>query len=313
MATSLIRKTEKVIRNVASATGAGGARVRIPLNKESLISEHKVIVAVSQANSGTDPASVDVRKFITNMELQTSDGKRFTGDGALAYDLSRLTEGAAAAVTSLGATSTAKYSFDLHHENDGALYDLLSAIKGETLSQLDLVIDLASDSDNGFLGQTSPAAAAYTITVESKDYPDMAHMSGVGELKHFVESQTVNGTTTGRQADIRLASGNATRFITIHAYDTTGVAVGSDAVLDAIRLVINGKEKRVTTWRSVRDETAMARGLDVTGFGVLDWGDDEGGFLDLNGVNDPRLQVDVAASGAPAAWRLVIGQDFTTK
>lgn len=308
MAKSNIRKSEMIIRAAGTDTKAGGQRSRIALNKEGLLAEHRVSVSVSQANSGTDPTSCDVRRFIKNIELQVTGGKRFACSGHMAYDLHRLTEGIAAPVTSLGATSTAVFSFELHHEMDGALYDMLTAIRGSDMAMLDLVIDWADDADNGFIGQTSPAAASYTVSVVEKSFPGMLALPGVGSLKQFVEEQAIPGTTTGRQADVRLSGDNSTRFITIHAFDTTtGVAVPSDAVLDSVKVVVNGLEKRVMSWREIREETGSGREVDEPGFGALDWGDDEAGFLDLMGVNDPRLQY-VVAAGAPASWRVDIGQ-----
>lgn len=310
MSKSNIRKTELVIRAAGSDNKLGGQRSRIALNKEGLLSEHRINVRVSQANTLNDPASCDVRKFIKNIELQTTDGKRFSGDGFLAYDLNRLTEKMAAPVIVLGATSTAEFSFELHHELDGALHDLITAIRGGLMGQLDLVIDWADDANNGFIGQTGAGVASYAASVTEKNYPAMVAVNGVGMLKQFVESQPANGTTTGRQGDMRLAGENSTRFVVVHAFDNA-TGLPSDAVMDNVSIVIKGEEKRIVTWREMRD-AAAARDVDVIGLGLLDWGDDEAGFLDLMTVNDPRLQY-VIAAGAPAAWRVHFGQVFVKR
>lgn len=316
MATSKYEKRTRAIRRVATGTAAGGETLRLQLNRDWLISEHKVKVSVSQANSGTDPTSVDVRDFISTASLETSDGRRVFLTGAQIYDLGRFTENASSVVSSLGATSTASYSFDVHHSNSEALLDMLTALRSNELTTLDLVLTFAPDSANGFKGQTSPAAAAYTVEVLSKDYEMLAEKQFgqlLGVAKHYQEKQTKTGTATGSQADIQLVTGNLTRFVMLHTYDTSGaVPTLANTIIGngQLRLNINGRDYRVMTGFDLQQENVAYRGFDVTGVYCIDFGDDENGFLDLRAVNEARLQWEVA-SGAPASYRVDIAQDYT--
>lgn len=316
MATSKYTKRTKAIRRVANGTGAGGGSTRLHLNRDWLVAEHKINLSVSQANSGTDPTSVDVRDFISTVALETSDGRRVFLTGAQAYDLARFTESASATTSSLGATSTASWSLELHHENDGALMDLLTALRSNEFSTVDLVITWAADSANGFKGQTSPAAAAYTVSVESYDYEMLAEKQFgqlLGAAKHFSDKLgSITGTAAGSLPDIDLITGNLTRFLMLHAYDTTGVATLANTVLGAanLRLNVNGRDYRVTTGYDVQQDNVARRGFDKTGVYVIDFGDDEAGWLDLRNVQQAKMSLE-AASGAPAGFRIDVCQDYT--
>lgn len=316
MATSKYSKGLMSLRTVANGTGVGGGQTRLQLNRDHLVAEHVINVAVSQANTGTDPTSVDVRDFISSVALETSDGRPVYLTGAQAYDLARFTEDAPRVVSSLGATSTATYSFELHHENDEALLDLLTAMRSNELSTVDLVITWAADGANGFKGQTSPAAAAYTVSVQSADYELLAEKQFgqfLGVARHYQEklgSKSVASAGAASQADIDLITGGLVRFIGLHAYDTTGVATLADTVVGNLRLNINGKDVRVFTFDDLRRMNAAKRGFDQTGVAFIDFGDDERGFLDLRNVQQAKLQWETSSTN-PAASRLDICQDFT--
>jgi hypothetical protein len=316
MATSKYSKSLRSVRTVANGTGIGGGQTRLALNRDHLVGEHIINVAVSQANGGIAPTSVDVRDFIASVALETSDGRPIYLTGAQAYDLSRFTENAPRVVNVLGATSTSVYAFELHHENDGALLDLLTAMRSNELSTVDLVITWAADSANGFKGQTVPSAAAYTVSVQSADYEmltekQFGQMLGVG--KHFQEkigSKTLAVAGAASQPDIDLITGGLVRFIGLHAYNTTGVATLADTVLGELRLNINGKDVRVFTADDLRRSNSSKRGFNETGVVFIDFGDDERGWLDLRNVRQAKLQW-ATASTNPAASRVDICQDFT--
>lgn len=316
MATSLYRKGTRGIRTVATGTGASGTTTRLQLNRDFLVTEHRVAVSVSQANSGTDPTSVDVRDFIGTVSLETSDGRRIFLTGAEAYDIGRFYEQASSVVTALGATSTAQYAFDLHHAGAGAKLDLLSALRTNEFSTVDLVITWNAAGSDGFKGGTAAAAAAYTVSVLSEEYPDMLTDVQFGQLlgtaKHFQEKLgSKTGTAAGSQPDIAMITGNLTRNIMFHVYDTATTAVPtlSDAVLNTIRLNINGKDYRVMTARNVRDDNIKENGFDQVGVYALFFGDDANGYLDLTKVQQANLTWDVAA-GTPAGYRVDIMQDY---
>ncbi len=314
MGQSKYLKRTKAIRTVATGTGTSGGTTRFQLNRDWLVAEHKINIGVSQANSGTDPTSVDVRDFIATVALETSDGRRVFLTGAQAYDLGRFTEQSSAVVNTLGATSTSQYAFDLHHENDGALLDLLTALRSNEFSTVDLVLTFNAAGSDGFKGGTAPAAAAYTISVMSEDYEMLADTQFgalLGSGKHYQEKLgSKTGTAAGSQPDIDLITGCLTRFIALHAYDTTGVATLANTIVGNLRLNINGRDTRVLTGREIQCENIASRGFDQTGVYVLDFGDDENGWLDLRNVQQAKLQWD-ALTGAPAGFRVDVAQDFT--
>lgn len=315
MATSKYTKRCKAVRRIASGTAVGGGSLRMQLNRDWLISEHRVDVLATQTYAGGAPTSIDVRDFIATVSVETSDGRRVFLTGAQAYDLGRFTE-AAAAVTNSALTTgvnTSKYSFDIHFENDEAMLDLLTALRSNELTTLDLVLTFNIDTANGFKGGTSATAATYAVTVESGDYEMLAetqfgHM--LGSAKHYAEKQSKVGTTTGAQPDLQLVTGNITRFLMLHAYDTTGVATLSDAILGNLRLNINGRDFRVTTGFDTQQSNVKMRGFNQTGVVCIDFGDDENGWLDLRNVNQALLQWEVLA-GAPASYRVDLAQDYT--
>lgn len=319
MATSRLFSKTMAKRRVATGSAVGGGTLRLDLNRDWLVREHKVKVSVSQANTGTDPTSVDVRDFISSVSLETNDGRRIFLTGAQAYDLARFRESASRVVSSLGATSTAEYAFELHHANDGALFDLMTALRSNEFTSIQLAITFAPDSANGFKGQTNPGVAAYSVDVLSYDMEQLSGAYAVqyeqllGSFKHWQNNLgSATGTVSGQQADIQLVTGGKVRGIMMHCYDTTGSApVLSNSIVGNLRLNINGRDYAVSTFAEVQSDNAASNGFDHTGVAMIDFGDDEIGWLDLEGVNQARLQWDVL-SGAPAGWRVDFSQDYTT-
>jgi len=326
MATSLFPKSESVERNVAKVSAAaGGTTSRVVLNKDSLISEHSLLVSVAQSFAGA-PTSVEPGRFIKSISIETDNGTIVRAAGTSLYELMRFTETGSKEVSTLAANSTARFMIDLHYELDGAKRDLATAIEASVLSTFDLVIEWASDSDNGFLGGTTPAAASYDVEVISRDYPDLQHIGdsevdaegndnphfGVAQFVHFSEEQVKNGSTAGALEAFRMIVGNSTRFIALVAEDTTGGAyVGRrDDIVTDIKLIIGGQERRKVSWNYVRHENTSSRSFDHVGVAILDWGDDEVGFLNLEDEAEALLEVTTALPTGVTAFRIRALQDY---
>lgn len=313
MATPKIPRGVSSVRLDGTLAAIGGGQIRIPLKKESLMADHQVLIAVSQTYAGV-PTSVDVRRFITDMSVETSDGRRAFVTGYQAYDLGRYpTQGTPGQSNALAATSTSDFSFHINHANEGALYDLFSAIPAGTLTTFDLVINFAADNANGFIGGTVPGVASYTATARSEGYPSLSGQPWVGKMRHVIERVMQPGTAgAGTSYDLRLVAGNLTRYLMLHTFDTTGATPSpSDSILNNLRLTIDGEEKRITTFSGTRMKNAGKMRFDIVGCAVLDFGDDESGWLDLRNVNEPKISVDIA-SGAPASYLITLAQDYNT-
>jgi hypothetical protein len=306
---------------VANATGVAGQTVRIPLNRDNLIAEHTVHFGVNEVFAGAGavlPTSVDPRDFIATVAVESSDGRRVFLTGAQWYDFGRLTENTGLVSSAIGASPvTASWNCDLHYENDEALLDLATALRSNELTTLDLVVTFAADVGNGFKGGTIGATAAattYTVEVETFDYEmlnEEQHGMALGMFAHYQEKQEDAAAVVGAQREFQLITGNRTRFISLHTYNTTGaVPVLSDTVIGNIRINIGGKDKVKSTWMDTRRVNAMQRGFNNVGVVVLDFGDDERGWMDVDKVAQAKLQVDILGT-APAGWSIKVGQDYT--
>ncbi len=320
MADSIFPKAERIDRSVAKVTAAGGAVSRIPLNKDSLVAEHALLVNVSQTFAGA-PTSFEAGRAIKALRVETDKGTLVRASGAALYELARLTEGAGRETSTLGTTSTAQFLLDVHYENDDAKRDLATAIEAHKMSQFDLVIEWADDADNCFIGGTTPGAASYTCEVVSRDYPDLkdvgefedtAHF-GTGQFAHLVEEQVAEGTTAGKQPAIRLMVGGNTRFIGLVAEDVSGGSyVGRvDNLITDVSLVIGGRERRKVPFQYLRHDNAAKRGYNVNGVAFMDWGDDELGFLNLEDAAEALLEVTTASVSGVTNWRIRVVQDYT--
>ena len=322
---SLIRRTEERIQLDGVLSAIGGQQIRMPLNKQSLVEETTVRIQASQTYAAVPTGSTDVRRFITSLSIESSDGRRKFMTGYQAYDFGRIAENGDSPTIQIAASPcTADFQFNLHHANDEALYDMMGAIDAAKLNTFDLVIQFAPDTQNGFTGTTTvgttPGVTAYTVTVRNSNYPGMLLNSQgalnpfVEALRHVNETQTVTGAAGGGSTapNVRLTAGNKTRFISVHAFDTTAATVTaqpSDNVVSNIRLNINGQERRITDFLTQKKKNLTDRQFFQTGCAVLDFGDDEAGWLDLRGVAEPYLSWDIA-TGVPATWRVDFGQDY---
>lgn len=315
MSTSRLSKGFRRRAQVASGSAVGGGTLRLQLNRDWLIAEHVVNLSVSQAYTGV-PTSVDVRDFVSSVAIETSDGRRLFLSGAQVYDLGRFTESASLVQSTLAATSLANWSFEIHHENDGALLDLFTALRSNELTTLDLVVTFASDANNGFKGGTVPLVATYNVSVESKDYKMLDSVQfgyALGSFSHWQEKQELANSVVGATQEFQIITGNRTRFLMLHCYDTTpaGPDVLSDSIIGNIRVSVGGEDKVKTTFLDTRKQNSATRGFNQVGVCVLDFGDDENGWLDIDKVNQAKVQIDILST-APAGWRVVLGQDYMT-
>jgi hypothetical protein len=326
MTASLFPKTESVHRSVAKVTGAaGGSTSRIVLNKDSLIAEHALIVDVAQTFTGA-PTAAEMGRFIKGITIETDKGSLIRASGATLYELARFTESGSKEVIALGTSSAARFMLDLHYELDGGRRDLSTALESSVLANVALVIEWAADADNGFIGGTGPGAASYSAEVVSRDFPDMQHVGameldesgelnplyGVAQFVHFTEEQVREGASAGTQSPVRLMVGNSTRFIGLVVEDTSGGAyVGRrDDILQNIRLVIGGKERRKVSFNYLRHDNAAKRSFDQVGVAFMDWGDDEVGFLNLEDAAEALLEFDTALPAGVTAFRVRVVQDY---
>jgi len=349
---SAIRRTPQVIRLDGSAVGSATTAVRIPLKKESLMADHLIRVQATQnfgsAGSVAIPTSCDPRNFIHDVSIETSDGRRVFATGYQVIDLSRFFEpGWTNPIFYAGTTSavaaTMDFDFIVHHANDGALHDMMAAIDASKLNTFDLVVNFNTDATNGFAvgggvnGSGSTVAAAYTVTCRSLGYPDMVDYSKYPEnekwvesMRHVVESQQKASTAgAGTSFDLRLTSGNKTRALMLHAFDTSGtLPAPANTIINNVSLVINGQQIRQTTFPEVQKQNVRRRSFGtfngtaaltgvlnsmvaIPGVAVIDFGDDEAGWLDLRGVNEPILTVDVGSQGSlPASYTIQLAQDY---
>lgn len=306
---SLYTKFLRTVRTVATEVGSALQPVTLVLNKDYLTPEFVVKVAVSQT-WGVAPNASDVRDFIREISLEVSGGKQsgkvFTLDGAQFYDLARLTEDAPAPVVALGLTSTAVYSSEAHMEMDGLNYDLHTALRTGDYSTITMKVSFNADNANGFQnGGGAVGVAAYTVSVESVCYPSMTPKTleekatvSQGSLAHRTDSQALPVAVIGNQPDIRLKTGTINRFIMFHTRNAGGAL--ADGIIGNLRLSMAGVDGDVRDlpFTSVQAENSAKRGINLTGVGFIDFGDDINGLLDASKVNELKIQWDALALGS---------------
>ncbi len=142
MSTSVYHKPQAVVRNIGNKSLSGSGEIRIPLNKDQLTSEHIVNIAFSQAFSIAPTAMGDLSPIIKSVVIESDKGPLINADGMSIVALSSLTESQPSQKKVAGTASTGMLIFDIHHENDGALQDILTALETGQFSGLDLVIQL---------------------------------------------------------------------------------------------------------------------------------------------------------------------------
>lgn len=321
MATSFIEKTRRAVlknsrRNVSA--GAGGT-IGIPIDRDGGLIDEIVLKCTLSAAFTVDPTAVDVRQFIERINLRSNTGDLIKSlSGQQVYDMARLTEDPSTVRQTLGggagATSTWQFSVELHHELDGAYFDAVSSLKTAGLSKLDLEVIVASQaklSGCAFTGETFAGAPAILLTVDPEIYcrPEMAFREDVGTQDHFLTSREDSSPVTGVRT-VELDPSNMTRFIGLHVDTVAGgvnAAIPSDAVIGTVKLTQAGRILVDTDYAALRDATEQKRGINVTGFAAIDFGDQNGAFAALSDA-PVQLQFEVLA-GSPA-WRVQVTQDY---
>jgi len=342
MATSVYPKTQATIRNVASAqkaaTVAGqNVEMRLPLNRDTLTSEQQITVtcnvtgAVALATPPTD-VLMHVAQLIDSIAIETDKGSLIIGDGQSIIAISSFTENQPIPkFNDVGGTLS--LTFDIHHENDAALHDLITALESGSLSKNDLVIRLKDPFSSGvFAAGATPGLPIYGVRVNAELYPELEGRGevglvedvdlatgevfedqnphfGVGTMSHHVRTQTIKPTGAGRSNFIMMSAGAALRFAGLLSVDTaTGLPV--DNALGQVSLVVEGVEKRSMMFDEIQATNQSKRGFNHAGVAVLDFGDDEDGFLDLSDVAEARVFVEVLAT-APTALEVRLVEDYT--
>jgi len=340
MATSVYRKPTSVTRNVGTRQIVGAGEVRIPLNKDHLTLEHQIALSVSQGFAVAPTGMANLAKMIKSIIIESDKGPLVNADGESIAALASFTENQPSERTTVGTTSTGTIFIDLHHENDEAVQDLLSALETGDFSGLDLVMTLVDPVSAGiYTGGGTPATPTFTVRVNAKTLPSMTGLgktgtvesidpetgerfesaneyAGIGTVFHRVASQVIKGVTTGDQQPIRLQSKNALlRFIQMMTFDATGAnPVVSDHIIDELRLVVGGEQVYLSKFSEVQAINEARRSLSRlnSGLGVIDFGDDEVGFLNMPEGTEAFLHIRIA-TGAPAGWEIRIAEDFNTE
>jgi len=344
MATSVYPKTNAIIRNVAAgqktATAAGqNVELRLPLNRDTLTSEQQVTVNVAVTGAAAlaaPPADLlmHVSQVIDSIAIESDKGSLIIGDGQSIVAISSFTENQPTPKFN-DVAGTLSLTFDIHHENDAALHDMISALETGTLSKNDLVIRLRDPFAAGvFAAGAKPGLPTYDVRVNAELYPDLEGRGyvelvedvdpitgdlvenlnphfGIGTMSHHVRTQTLKPTGAGRTNFIMMAAGSALRFGGLLAVDmATGLPV--DGAIGQVSLVVEGQEKRSMMFDEIQAHNESKRGFKHAGVAVLDFGDDEDGFLDLSEVAEARVFVEVLA-GAPAALEVRLCEDYTAE
>lgn len=330
--TSIIKKLPSGRRNVANGSGTASSnngQIKVDLNKDFLTSEHSVSVAVSQTFGTLAPTSSDVRRFFSKLELVTNEGTIFTAPFDLVYDIMRFTELSSAPIIAPGAgggaAATAGFSFNLHHAMDEAHTDLMTALQTANFSTIALVLTVAADNNNGFIGGTGTLGVAnYTVSVDAYQLADQkfsgrsaADRASIlyGKARHWFKamSEKSAAVSAASQQEVLLDTGNRTRFISMHTYNTTsGVNVLTDSIVDKVSLNVNGVDYLANaSFANQRQRNIGDRGFNQVGVAIFDFGEDPAGWIPLEHVNTAKLLYSTLGT-APAGWLVRVGQDYAT-
>jgi len=313
MAASRYKKTLRTVRKIDTDVGTALLPSKILCNKDLLTSEIKLAISVSQGFA-TAPTSSDVRDFIQEISLELTggrySGKIFTLDGQQVYDLNRITESVQAPIVTLGTTSTAYYTIEIHLEQDESLNDLDTALRSGDYTAINLRITWASDVANGFKGGATPSAASYSIAASSVCYPDLTPVSDndkifatQGSKIKKTDSFSVSIGSVGVQPKIQMTSGGSTRFVMITTRNASGVL--ANGIIGDIAIKRAGETIRECTFQELQQENARARGFGVfAGVAFVDFGDDPDGFMSVPST----IKVDFESTSL-AAGSMKICQD----
>jgi len=311
---SLFEKTTLVRDRVGnySLTNADTFRVAIP--RATLTDELKLICTVTQGFTGI-PTAVNPERFIKRISVETSQ-KVIDLSGMMAYRIAEFYEQGALVETVLAATSTCKFSLDLFFSNPSAKLDLMTALDSTSETNFTLVIEMASDTANGFVGGTVPLVATMAVELVNYNLPAMMGSSDlIASERLFMVEKSKPYTVAGILEGIAIEVKNNTRAIAICVEDMTGgVFVGyRNDILKDVLLKDGGTVAFQGSFDLLRHDNYDERNANMLGFAVLDFHNDEIGFLNLNGVQDLILGLE-AVSTLPAgvtAYRVTVAQIFS--
>lgn len=322
---SLISKKPRGWRNVANANGAvltNNGQIRIDLNKDFLVSRHKVHVDIAQAFTGV-PTSSDVRRAFSKLELVSNEGTIFTSDFAQFYDMQRFASLASSPKITLAAAAKASFAFNLPYANAKAHADLATALQSANFSTLALVLTVSPDASNCFIGGTVPLAAAYTVAVDSQEHAQAGFTGGnandrnaikFGHARHYFKAmdEKSSASAAASNQELKLETGGRTRWVILQTYDTTGaIPVLANGILDKVNLSFGGHDYFVNVaGKTIQQENVDERNFDQTGVYVLDMGDDQAAWLPMVNINEVKLRYSTLGT-APAGWKVTCAQDFT--
>jgi len=342
MATSAYPKTNAIIRNVATAqkaaTVAGqNVEIRLPLNRDTLTVEQQVTITVNATGAAalaTPPTDLlmHVAQVVDSISIETDKGSLIIGDGQSIVAISSFTENQPTPkFNDIGGFLS--LTFDLHHENDSALHDLITAVETGILSKNDIVVRFKDPFAAGvFAAGATPSLPIYDVRVNAELLPDLEGRGsvdlvedvdtetgevyelpnphfGVASMSHHIRTQTIKPTGAGRTNFIMMSAGSALRFASLMSIDNiTGLPV--DNALGQVSLVVNGQEIRSMMFDEIQASNQSKRAFSHAGVAIVDFGDDEDGFLDLSDVSEARLFVEVLTT-APAALDVRLCEDYT--
>jgi len=320
---SIYSKPQTQFMGVSDGSVVGGGVLRMPLNRDDLTVEHVVNVTLEHSASVAPTGASDALVLIEKLEIETERGIEFTTNG---FDLARLnevTQAAAQQRENFGLVTTIMFALDVFSVMAGASHDLLTAIESGQRAKYNLILTLAKDASAVLTGGTLTGGPKYTVNVEAKTYPELTgagmlegDYAGIASLVHRCITNTKPGSTSGQLDPIQLTSaGGLLRFLQLSCFDVTGaIAVVSDDIVDAVRIVAGGREVFSSTFKAMQSRNERQRNLSRMGSGVAfaDYGDDVNEWLDMGDVKDARLFLTVAA-GAPAGYEIRVSEDFVSQ
>lgn len=321
-----LRLTPAGNRSVASGSGASNTnngQIRLELNRDFFCEEHKLNIDLSQTWGTNAPTAFEARRAFSKFELVSSDGVLYSADFHQTYDQARYAETSASPVVAYGAgggaAAKASFAVDVHHFMDEAFLGVLSGLQTADFSTLSIILTIAAKDQGAFSGGTGTIGEmSATVTVESVEYPGMtgdkaSRMAMAwGKARHmFKAMQEKTGTNSASNQEVMLETGNKTRFLFLHSYDTTGAyPVLADGILDKMNLSVKGVDYlQNISCKSIQQGNVHRRGFNVTGVAVIDFGDDPLGWLPLEDVAEVKLKYSTLST-APATWKVTLAQDM---
>lgn len=294
------------VDNGVATSSTAVTPLKLKLNKDNLTSAHIIHLLASQTFSA-DPTGSDVRRALESVVLELTGGPKagtvISVGGHMLYEIARFTENQPAPVVSLpsggtGGTATADWKIDVHHIMDGARNDFQTALQTGLYDGINLTLNFATTANQLFTGGTASGAVDFTVDVEARDFPvfpAQPNLAQVASAQQIIGKFTKTATGAGDGDDVLLTSGsNKTRFLFLEARNGSGVL--SDVIVGNVELQV-GNWIYKTSFTKLQADNVHKRGYDVTGFAVVDFGDDPMGWLPLENIKDARLKWTALAAG----------------